>query len=102
MGVFNIKSLIIIYFSFFFPPFFSFAYRFMPSQARSICEEVLTEYLTEKTYDEQECREWCLEMAETIKSRTRGGQFPLAFTSFLFFIHLFFSLFLFFFFLNIF
>lgn len=48
------------------------ARRFRPSEVRKLAEQVVEETLKDQKYDEENAREWSLEISETIKSRVKG------------------------------
>jgi hypothetical protein len=47
--------------------------RFYPSEARRIAEKVIKEELTGKDYDEDDAKEWSLNIAERVKALVKGG-----------------------------
>eukprot|EP00499_Haloplacidia_sp_CaronLabIsolate_P002622 CAMPEP_0196782018 /NCGR_PEP_ID=MMETSP1104-20130614/10536_1 /TAXON_ID=33652 /ORGANISM="Cafeteria sp., Strain Caron Lab Isolate" /LENGTH=130 /DNA_ID=CAMNT_0042152249 /DNA_START=22 /DNA_END=417 /DNA_ORIENTATION=+ len=50
--------------------------RVRPSQIQAICKSVMEETLRGQKYDEDNCREWSLEISESIKSRVKALNIP--------------------------
>ena len=50
-------------------------HRFYPSEARTLAEKIITKELTGKEFDEDEAKEWSLNIADRIKAGVRGKLF---------------------------